>query len=87
MSVIPSSKRNRFWCSLTNFPQSDIRRDVGRPPLKKNIATKPTMVRLTEDVRQRIEAIAGPKRMAEFIREAVEGELKRRERERAKKPD
>jgi hypothetical protein len=37
------------------------------------------MVRLTEDVRRRIEAVAGPNRMAAFIREAIEGELQRRE--------
>lgn len=50
---------------------------MGRPPLN----VKPTMVRLTEETRQRIEAIAGPNRMAEFIREAIEAELTRRERE------
>lgn len=54
---------------------------VGRPPLSRDTETKPTMVRLTEETRQRIEAIAGPNRMAEFIREAIEAELTRRERE------
>ncbi len=39
------------------------------------------MVRLTEETRQRIEAVAGRNRMAEFIREAIEAELTRRERE------
>lgn len=52
---------------------------MGRPPLKLNIETKATQVRLTADVRARIEAVA-PKRMAEFIREAIERELARRER-------
>ena len=50
---------------------------MGRPPLN----VKPTMVRLTEETRQRIEALAGPNRMAEFIRDAIEAELMRRERE------
>lgn len=54
---------------------------VGRPPLSRDTETKPTMVRLTASVRARIEAVAGPNRMAEFIREAIEAELVRRERE------
>lgn len=58
---------------------------MGRPPLKKDAQTKPTMVRLTEDTRQRIEAVAGKNRMAVFIREAVEVELERREKA-ARKP-
>jgi predicted DNA-binding protein len=49
---------------------------MGRPPLN----VKPTVVRLTEDVRQRIVALVGENRMAAFIREAIEAELKRRER-------
>jgi len=52
---------------------------MGRPPLNTKFETKPTMVRLTEDVRSRIEALVGPNRMAIFIREAVEAELARRE--------
>ena len=62
---------------LTDFPITVMRARMGRPPLN----VKPTMVRLTEETRQRIEAIAGPNRMAEFIREAIEAELVRRERE------
>jgi len=53
---------------------------MGRPPLN----VKATMVRLTEDVRSRIVALVGPHRMATFIREAVEAELKRRENESRK---
>lgn len=49
---------------------------MGRPPLQ----VKPTVVRLTVEALDRIDAIAGPNRRAEFIREAVERELKRRER-------
>ena len=57
---------------------------MGRPPLAKDDETKPTLVRLTSDTRMRIEAVAGPNRMAVFIREAIENELKRREREKPK---
>jgi hypothetical protein len=49
---------------------------MGRPPMN----VKPTMVRLTEDVRARIVALVGANRMAGFIREAVEAELQRREK-------
>ena len=50
---------------------------MGRPAMN----VKLTGVRLTEETRQRIEAVAGPNRMAEFVREAVEAELTRREKE------
>jgi predicted DNA-binding protein len=49
---------------------------MGRPPMQ----VKTTVIRLTEDSLERIDAIVGPNRRAEFIREAVERELKRRER-------
>jgi len=65
---------------LTGYPIADKRGRMGRPPLKANVETKATMVRLTEDVRQRIEALVGPNQMAAFIREAVEAELRRREK-------
>jgi hypothetical protein len=40
-----------------------------------------TGVRLTVEVRRRIEALVGPNRMAAFIREAIDAELERRERD------
>lgn len=49
---------------------------MGRPSLD----VKPMLVRLGEGVAERIDAVAGKKKRAEFIREAVEAELKRRER-------
>jgi predicted DNA-binding protein len=49
---------------------------MGRPPLN----LKETKVRLSEDTRQRIEAIVGPNRMAAFIRMAIERELRQAER-------
>jgi hypothetical protein len=49
---------------------------MGRPAL----GVKPTLVRLPNGMAERIDALVGPNRRAEFIREAVEKELKRRER-------
>lgn len=51
---------------------------MGRPPL----GNKPTQVRLPQAVMDRIDALMGQNRRAQFIREAVEAELKRREQER-----
>lgn len=50
------------------------RAQMGRPPL----GNKATQVRLPQAVMDRIDALAGPNRRAQFIREAVENELKRR---------
>lgn len=43
-----------------------------------------TVVRLSKDVAERIDAIAGKNRRAEFIRQAIDRELKRQEREKPK---
>jgi len=48
----------------------------GRPSLN----VKPTQVRLSEEIREQIRELVGDNGMAQFIREAVEKELKRRER-------
>lgn len=55
---------------------------MGRPPLN----VEETKVRLTAGSKQRISALVGENRMAAFIREAVENELKRRERQKPDKP-
>ncbi|GAB5506749.1 MAG: hypothetical protein Rhirs2KO_19120 [Rhizobiaceae bacterium] len=49
---------------------------MGRPPLN----VKPVLVRLPEEMPQRIDALVGKNRRAAFIREAIEKELNRRER-------
>lgn len=49
---------------------------MGRPPLN----VKPMLVRLPEGMAERIDAVAGENKRAEFIREAVEKELKRQEK-------
>ena len=58
---------------------------MGRPLLN----VKPILVRLPEGVPDRIDALVGKNKRAEFIREAVELELTRRERDAAdpSKPD
>jgi predicted transcriptional regulator len=53
---------------------------MGRPHLNLVI----TPVRLSADVRARIEALVGERRMGIFIREAVDHELQRREQASAK---
>ena len=50
-------------------------RRMGRPPLN----VKSTHVRLPDGVAERIDALLGPGRRAEFIRDAVLAELERRE--------
>lgn len=49
---------------------------MGRPPL----GIISTTVRLPRAVLERIDALLGPGRRAQFIREAVERELERREK-------
>jgi hypothetical protein len=62
---------------LTHFPISVSPSRMGRPKLD----VKPMMVRLPEGMAERIDTIAGGDgRRAEFIRDAVERELKRREK-------
>ncbi|MBY5869336.1 hypothetical protein [Rhizobium leguminosarum] len=56
-----------------------MEKKLGRKPLSKTSKTKFTAVRLTEEVRARIEALVGANRMALFIREAIDAELNRRE--------
>jgi predicted DNA-binding protein len=55
---------------------------MGRPPMH----VKETKVRLTEEMRERIEALVGPNRMAAFIREAIVNELDRREANSTESP-
>jgi len=62
---------------LTDFPISDNSPRMGRPPLN----VKPMLVRMPLGLAERIDALVGPKRRAAFIREAVENEILRRERE------
>jgi hypothetical protein len=65
---------NAFCLAIEIVP--DSQETMGRPPL----GLKPTTVRLSADTIRRIEAVVGNRRLAVFIREAVESELQRRER-------
>lgn len=60
---------------MTDAPESDIGKRMGRPPLN----VKETKVRLTDEQRRRMEALVGTYGMARFIREAIDAELERRE--------
>lgn len=51
---------------------------MGRPPLN----VKETKVRLTDEQRSRIEALVGTYGMSKFIREAIDRELERREKDK-----
>ncbi|MEO9133336.1 MAG: hypothetical protein ABI240_19280 [Sphingomonas sp.] len=64
---------NRFGLEIETSP--DSQGAMGRPPL----GMKPTTVRLSVDTIRRIEALVGNRRLAVFIREAVEHELQHRE--------
>lgn len=61
---------------LTEKAVADSPGRMGRPSL----GIISTTVRLKRAVLERIDALCGPNRRAEFIREAVEAELKRREK-------
>ena len=64
---------------MTVALESSTTRRMGRPPLKRNVETVVSAVRLPADMVQRIDAIAGPNKRGEFIREAIDRELDRRE--------
>lgn len=53
---------------------------MGRPPLH----LKPVLVRLSQEALDRIDELAGKNRRPEFIREAIEREIKRRLRKSEK---
>jgi hypothetical protein len=62
--------------ALDNSSAPDTQEAMGRPPL----GMKPTTVRLPVETIRKIEALVGNRRIASFIREAVENELGRREK-------
>jgi hypothetical protein len=72
---------------LTLALESGTNRRMGRPPLKRNVETVVSAVRLTADMVERIDAIAGPNKRGEFIRDAIERELRRITRNPASQPD
>ena len=65
---------------MTHFPPPDTAPRMGRPPLKKDVPTVKTTIRVTREFLDRIEAVAGDGKTAAFIRDAAEAELIRREK-------
>jgi metal-responsive CopG/Arc/MetJ family transcriptional regulator len=51
---------------------------MGRPKMD----VKPTLIRLPEGMAKEIDKIAGPGKRADFIRQAIEREIKRRGRQK-----
>lgn len=64
---------------MTDKAVSDSAPRMGRPPL----GIISTTVRLSKDTLERIDAVAGKNRRAEFIRVAVEEALARRETDKS----
>lgn len=62
-------------------------RPMGRPPLKRNAETVVTTIRLTADVTERIDEIAGPNKRGEWIRNLITRELARIKRTPPSRPD
>lgn len=58
---------------LQEAPDAGTPRRMGRPAL----GVRATKIRLSDDVRKRIEALVGDRGMAEFVRQAVEAHLER----------
>lgn len=61
---------------MDNSNEPDTQAAMGRPPL----GMKPTTVRLPVETIRKIETLVGNRRVASFIREAVENELRRRDK-------
>lgn len=68
--------------ALTKFSTSFTRKRMGRPALHMT----PTVIRLLKSTADRIDALVGKKRRAEFIRLAIEKELAKREKDAPKEP-
>ena len=64
---------------MTILLEAGTTRRMGRPPLKLNTETVVTTIRITADIAARIDALVGPKKRSDFIREAIDRELDRRE--------
>ena len=61
---------------MTQFSISTNAKRMGRPPLNN----KPILVRLPEEALGKIDELVGTYGRAQFIREAVEAEIERREK-------
>lgn len=66
---------------MTDFPISVTNARMGRPALKAKVKTEAVLIRLPADILSAVDELAGPNKRGEFVREAVDREIKRRERE------
>jgi hypothetical protein len=66
---------------LTQFTAPDSAGRMGRPPL----GNKSTNVRISEEVKDRIRQLVGDKGMAQFIRDAIDEKLAKREQSAKKR--
>lgn len=71
--------------ALVDLPPSVNQRRIGRPPLKEDMKVKKTTIWLHRPVVDRIVELVGSKGLSEFMREAAEAELTRREASSAEK--
>ena len=74
-----------FGAVLTNIPQLDMPRRMGRKPIKANLLMKQFTHWLDPEVMERVQAKVGKQKVSEFMRSAVERELKRLDRQDAGK--
>jgi hypothetical protein len=59
---------------------------MGRPPLKRNVETVVTTIRLPADASDQIDALAGPNKRGEWIRNLILRELARITRNPSSRP-
>jgi predicted DNA-binding protein len=60
---------------------ADTLKRMGRPPLKLHMGTIKTTIRLPEDLHRKLQSSVDANRIAEFVRDAIEREIERRENE------
>ena len=72
---------------MRDLAPPDTDRRMGRPPLKVKDPTVKTTIRLPTSVLMRIKAVSEDGEAAAFIREAVDAELRRREKSPHPRPN
>lgn len=63
---------------MTNIPQLDTATRMGRKPIKRDVRMKQFTHWLDPEAMARVEALVGRMKISEFMRSAVERELKHR---------
>jgi hypothetical protein len=78
--IVNVNKRYRLYEGFDVLSDIAYAKRMGRPPL--NVVA--TVVRLREGVAEKIDALVGKRKRAEFIRDAVDEKLHREEKKRSK---